>query len=83
VALDPSLNALYQAEAHRPGDRKSVVERIAALEARVTALERAGTFVSFTGAPGTAPPDGAGGIQTDTPKLWLRVAGAWRFTTLT
>lgn len=80
---DPRLDALYQAEAHRPGAPGRAGERFAELEARVTALERAPTFTSFTGAPTSAPPDNAGGIQTDTPRLWVRVAGTWRYTTLT
>lgn len=80
---DPRLDALYQAEAGRPGAPGRTGQRIAELEERVRALERAPTFQQFTGAPSTSPPNGAGGVQSDTPRLWLRVAGVWRYTTLT
>jgi hypothetical protein len=59
-------------------------ERLAALERRLASLERGRPAVQIVGAGGPtgAPRDGALAGDT-TPRLWLRVGGAWHYATLT
>lgn len=59
-------------------------ERLADLERRVRQLENAPTASVGTATPTQNAAEGAVYGQSDgTPRLWLRVAGAWRFVNLT
>lgn len=59
-------------------------ERIAELERRLSRLENgAPTIQVGAGAPTLAPRDGTPYADASTVRLYLRVGGAWRYTTLT
>jgi len=66
----------YQRDPDLPSYLRDLAERIAALEARPTAM-------SGAGAPTHAPANGSLYLDTSNNRLYARVAGVWRFTALT
>lgn len=77
MAIDPAAGFPHTAAGR-------TTDKLADLERRVKNLEQGNpTIAAGTGAPSSAPRDGTPFAQTDTPRLWLYVGGAWRFTTLT
>lgn len=57
---------------------------LADLRRRLEALEHGHPTIQVgTGAPTSTPRDGAPYVDAAAPRLYLRVAGAWRYTTLT
>lgn len=59
-----------------------LVEYIRRLESRVSALERSPIKVA-AGTPTDAVADGHLRGDSSANRLWLRVGGTWRYTTLT
>lgn len=59
--------------------------RVASLEKRCSALERESRIPLTTVAGVTAGTgrDGSLAGSTDTPRLWLKIAGTWRYVALT
>jgi hypothetical protein len=57
--------------------------KVAALERRIATLERETRIPMTTVAGVTGGRDGSMAGSADTPRLWLKVAGTWRYTTLT
>lgn len=59
-------------------------ERLNDLERRLAALERGSpTVQTGAGVPSSSPRSGTPYVDETTPRLYLRVAGVWRYTTLT
>lgn len=59
-------------------------DKLAELERRVAALERAHPVIQvLPGAPTTAPRDGTPAVDSSAVRLWVRVNGGWHFVTLT
>lgn len=73
-ALDPRIDSA------RVGSGQAGA--LADLDRRVAALERAATVQVADGAPTSLVRDGVAYGQADGPKLWLRLAGAWRYVDL-
>lgn len=60
--------------------RDRTVDRLGALERRVSRLERDNPTMHTTGSQPTAlARDGAHVLQTNNSRLWLRSNGAWRY----
>jgi hypothetical protein len=77
VSIDPAAPAPTTTDGRH-------ADRLAELERRVVALERGNPTISVgAGAPSSAPRDGAPYVDSATPRLYLRVGGTWRYTTLT
>lgn len=79
-----ALPEQHPTHAHKQPEVSVRVE-IAALKRRLTALERENrvpmtTVAAVTGSTGR---DGSMAGSSDTPRLWLKVAGTWRYTALT
>lgn len=64
------------------GPSAGVAVHVQELRRRVEALERAPTIRQVAADPVADARDGAA-VVTATPRLWLRVGGVWRYTTLT
>lgn len=59
-----------------------LADYIRSLEARISALERGGIIVK-AGSPTDTPADGHLRGDSSANRLWLRLNGTWRYTTLT
>lgn len=76
MPLDPGIPRAFD-------PKVQVRQELADLRRRVATLERRSPSVPIvSGTPAVAVADGALAGDT-TPRLWLRVGGAWHYTTLT
>lgn len=79
MAQDPHLDILAKGR----HDTRTA-NRIGDLERRVRTLEQGrATIQQIAGTPTTDPRDGTAAVDSVATKLWLRVNGSWRYTTLT
>lgn len=77
MPLDPALGIPTA-----PDQRTA--ERLGDLERRLRALENGRPTIQVgAGAPSTSPRDGTPYGDSTNVRLWLRVGGAWHYTTLT
>ena len=76
MSIDPNLASLTP-EGSRADDIADLKRRVAALESGAPVIQ------TGVGVPSAALRDGAPYGQTDTPRIWLRVGGTWRYATLT
>lgn len=75
MAIDPTV--IQTSAQGRDADRLADIER------RLSAIERGPAVQIQAGAPSAAVRDGALIGDTTNVRLWLRLNGVWRYTTLT
>lgn len=80
MPLDPHLAKIGQAG---PFEQRAL-QKLADLENRIRSLESSKPGIQqIAGTPTTVARNGTAVVDSTAIKLWLRVGGTWRFTTLT
>jgi hypothetical protein len=77
MPIDPALTPDIPQDVAR-----RALEKVAALEARVAALERGGTIPTGVGAPGAATGRNGSMYASTSNIFYVKIAGTWRAVTL-